>query len=57
MIWSEVLIGMEIKQYEFLSFFELGKRIKEFDIIHNHMVSSNSSRAIYFHTFCDDFAQ
>ncbi len=26
-----------IKQYEFLSFFELGKRIKEFDVVHNHM--------------------
>ena len=26
-----------IKQHEFLSFFELGKRIKEFDIVHNHM--------------------
>ncbi|HAR99816.1 MAG: hypothetical protein US57_C0001G0023 [Candidatus Moranbacteria bacterium GW2011_GWC2_37_73] len=26
-----------IKQYEFLSFFELGKRIKDFDIVHNHM--------------------
>lgn len=26
-----------IKQYEFLSFFELGKHIKEFDIVHNHM--------------------
>lgn len=26
-----------IKQYEFLSFFELGKRIQDFDVIHNHM--------------------
>ncbi|OGY88573.1 MAG: hypothetical protein A3B30_03420 [Candidatus Komeilibacteria bacterium RIFCSPLOWO2_01_FULL_52_15] len=26
-----------IKQYEFLSFFELAKQSKEFDIIHNHM--------------------
>ena len=26
-----------IKQYEFLSFFELGKHIKDFDIVHNHM--------------------
>lgn len=26
-----------IKQYEFLSFFELGKRIHEFDVVHNHM--------------------
>ncbi len=26
-----------IKQYEFLSFFELGKRIKDFEIVHNHM--------------------
>lgn len=26
-----------IKQYEFLSFFELGKRIKDFDVVHNHM--------------------
>lgn len=26
-----------IKQYEFLSFFELGKRLKDFDVIHNHM--------------------
>lgn len=26
-----------IKQYEFLSFFELGKGIKDFDIVHNHM--------------------
>ena len=26
-----------IKQYEFLSFFELGKRIRDFDIVHNHM--------------------
>ncbi|MGW8185334.1 MAG: glycosyltransferase family 4 protein [Candidatus Moraniibacteriota bacterium] len=26
-----------IKQYEFLSFFELGKRLKDFDIVHNHM--------------------
>jgi glycosyltransferase involved in cell wall biosynthesis len=26
-----------IKQYEFLSFFELGRRIGEFDIVHNHM--------------------
>lgn len=26
-----------IKQYEFLSFFELGKRMKDFDIVHNHM--------------------
>lgn len=26
-----------IKQYEFLSFFELAKRAKEFDIVHNHM--------------------
>lgn len=26
-----------IKQYEFLSFFELGKRIREFDVVHNHM--------------------
>ncbi len=26
-----------IKQYEFLSFLELGKRIKDFDIVHNHM--------------------
>ncbi|HUZ92428.1 MAG TPA: glycosyltransferase family 4 protein [Candidatus Paceibacterota bacterium] len=26
-----------IKQYEFLSFFELAKRAKEFDVVHNHM--------------------
>ncbi|EKE25795.1 MAG: hypothetical protein ACD_5C00032G0003 [uncultured bacterium] len=26
-----------IKEYEFLSFFELGRRINDFDIIHNHM--------------------
>src|SRR4030043_951611 len=26
-----------IKQYEFLSFFKLGKRNKDFDIVHNHM--------------------
>jgi len=26
-----------IKQYEFLSFFELGKRVKNFDVVHNHM--------------------
>ncbi|MDP1834056.1 MAG: glycosyltransferase family 4 protein [Candidatus Moranbacteria bacterium] len=26
-----------IKQYEFLSFFELGKRINDFDVVHNHM--------------------
>lgn len=26
-----------IQQYEFLSFFELAKRVKDFDIIHNHM--------------------
>ena len=26
-----------IKPYEFLSFFELAKRVKDFDIIHNHM--------------------
>lgn len=26
-----------IKSYEFLSFFELGKRIKDFDVVHNHM--------------------
>lgn len=26
-----------IKQYEFLSFFELAKRAKKFDIVHNHM--------------------
>ncbi len=26
-----------IEPYEFLSFFELGKRIQEFDIVHNHM--------------------
>ena len=26
-----------IKEYEFLSFFELGKRIKDFDVVHNHM--------------------
>ena len=26
-----------IQQYEFLSYFELGKRLKNFDIIHNHM--------------------
>lgn len=26
-----------IQPYEFLSFFELGKRIKEFDVVHNHM--------------------
>lgn len=26
-----------IKQYEFLSFFELGKRMQDFDIVHNHM--------------------
>lgn len=26
-----------IKQYEFLSFFELGKRIGDFDVVHNHM--------------------
>jgi len=26
-----------IKQYEFLSFFELGKRVNNFDIVHNHM--------------------
>lgn len=26
-----------IKQYEFLSFFELGKRIDDFDVVHNHM--------------------
>lgn len=26
-----------IKQYEFLSFFELGKRIKDFDVVSNHM--------------------
>jgi glycosyltransferase involved in cell wall biosynthesis len=26
-----------IKQYEFLSFFELGKCIKDFDVVHNHM--------------------
>ncbi|OGI26160.1 MAG: hypothetical protein A3J76_01790 [Candidatus Moranbacteria bacterium RBG_13_45_13] len=26
-----------IKQYEFLSFFELGKHIKDFDVVHNHM--------------------
>ncbi len=26
-----------IQPYEFLSFFELGKRLKDFDIIHNHM--------------------
>lgn len=26
-----------IKQYEFLSFFELGKHIRDFDIVHNHM--------------------
>lgn len=26
-----------IQQYEFLSFFELARRIKNFDIIHNHM--------------------
>lgn len=26
-----------VKQYEFLSFFELGKRIKDFDVVHNHM--------------------
>lgn len=26
-----------IKQYEFLSFFELAKRAKDFDVVHNHM--------------------
>ncbi|MDE2079638.1 MAG: glycosyltransferase family 4 protein [Patescibacteria group bacterium] len=26
-----------VKQYEFLSFFELAKRAKEFDVVHNHM--------------------
>lgn len=26
-----------IQQYEFLSYFELGKRAKEFDVVHNHM--------------------
>lgn len=26
-----------VQQYEFLSFFELGKRVKDFDIVHNHM--------------------
>lgn len=26
-----------IKPYEFLSYFELGKRIKDFDIVHNHI--------------------
>lgn len=26
-----------VKQYEFLSFFELGRRIREFDAVHNHM--------------------
>lgn len=26
-----------IQPYEFLSFFELGRRIKDFDIVHNHM--------------------
>jgi glycosyltransferase involved in cell wall biosynthesis len=26
-----------IKQYEFLSFFELGKHIGDFDVVHNHM--------------------
>ncbi len=26
-----------IQPYEFLSFFEIGKRIKDFDIVHNHM--------------------
>lgn len=26
-----------IQPYEFLSYFELGKRIKDFDIVHNHM--------------------
>ena len=26
-----------IQPYEFLSYFELGKRLKDFDIIHNHM--------------------
>ena len=26
-----------IQPYEFLSFFELGKRLKDFDIVHNHM--------------------
>lgn len=26
-----------IKQYEFLSFFELSNRVKDFDIVHNHM--------------------
>ncbi len=26
-----------IKQYEFLSFFELGKRVGDFDVVHNHM--------------------
>ena len=26
-----------VKQYEFLSFFELGKRAQDFDVIHNHM--------------------
>lgn len=26
-----------IRQYEFLSFFSLGKRIQDFDIVHNHM--------------------
>lgn len=26
-----------IQQYEFLSFFELGKRIGDFDVVHNHM--------------------
>jgi len=26
-----------IQQYEFLSLFELGKRIRDFDVVHNHM--------------------
>ncbi len=26
-----------VQQYEFLSFFELGKRAKDFDVVHNHM--------------------
>jgi len=26
-----------VKQYEFLSFFDLGKRIRDFDVVHNHM--------------------
>ncbi|MDP1883887.1 MAG: glycosyltransferase family 4 protein [Candidatus Moranbacteria bacterium] len=38
-----------IQPYEFLSYFELGKRLKDFDIVHNHMGLHPIALAPYLH--------